>query len=798
MKKSFPPPLYWQDFELLVATAMEKVKAFSRVSRIGRPGTEQQGVDIYGWLPTVGHVGVECKLINRTTTRFSLSAFRSLLHECIIKAGSFRPALDRLVVATSLPRNASFQAAVRELNDAPPFAQGLEVWFWDDFQIWLNLSQALRAEYDASAGPDPVVRFHPNFPLRPEPVIGRGGYFKKLDRVFGDATGAAAVISLFGPSGIGKTSIGLEYAYRNAEHYENVIFLQADTKQRLLHDYAALLTYFKLPTTGLSLDSQLALVREELERPLRRLLVIDDLLAPEQLDRLAPRIGGCDVIVTSKRVDCPSATRVSPLAPGDAWRLLSPAMAEGVPEQALRRLAQEVGGCPGLLIQAREHVRLGGPSSALALTKSIASASRRGEAAKLGFERAVGLASTMTAGAVPLLAALCYLSRDAVPTWLIDRIELPELTDEISRLRAIEALTRVCLVRTVPEQIRAEDESYFEGVRHFTDDSTTIMAALHDALDDAMKGDWGETGWLQRMGALFVHSDQLTDRSLVRGPFAKTWLLADRTASYFQVRGMSDDANRNYVKALRSARLTDGARSEAFAFVLSDFSLLMRDQGNHAASARMLRKALRLREEILPPTHAYLAVTLNNLGLAYLESGDAARAEPLFRRALHIDEVALGRHDPSTIFDIFNLAQSLRLQHERLDEAGALYREALLATFRKFGARSNASARRLVGWAKYAEAMGRTAAAWRILRRIDRYHRTTMGDAHPERLRTLRDLVEFEMRHEALIGPATMLEALVDAYRVAKRAPDELYERCRRRLANMSSTTTAQVRGRCE
>ena len=41
--------------------------------------------------------------------------------------------------------------------------------------------------------------------------------------------------------------------------------------------------------------------------------------------------------------------------------------------------------------------------------------------------------------------------------------------------------------------------------------------------------------------------------------------------------------------------------------------------------------------------HVYVAITLGNLGSAYRDLGDAARAKELYERALAIKEAALGR-----------------------------------------------------------------------------------------------------------------------------------------------------------
>ena len=47
-------------------------------------------------------------------------------------------------------------------------------------------------------------------------------------------------------------------------------------------------------------------------------------------------------------------------------------------------------------------------------------------------------------------------------------------------------------------------------------------------------------------------------------------------------------------------------------------------------------------EKALGPDHPNVAIDLNNLGVLYDAQGKYSEAEPLFKRALAIDEKALG------------------------------------------------------------------------------------------------------------------------------------------------------------
>ncbi len=63
-----------------------------------------------------------------------------------------------------------------------------------------------------------------------------------------------------------------------------------------------------------------------------------------------------------------------------------------------------------------------------------------------------------------------------------------------------------------------------------------------------------------------------------------------------------------------------------------------------------------------------MALALNNLGLLYYSQGKYAEAEPLFKRALAIEEKALGPDHPDLATTLENMAD-LYKKTGRLDEA---------------------------------------------------------------------------------------------------------------------------------
>jgi hypothetical protein len=123
-----PPPKSHDEFEDIVVSSLKCRWRTSDVQRNGRNGQGQNGVDIYGSDDLQRPTGVQCKLVIHGG--FS----RCELEVATAEAEAFVPPLSSLFVATTTPRDAALQQAVR-LNskarvEAGKFAVGLL--FWDD------------------------------------------------------------------------------------------------------------------------------------------------------------------------------------------------------------------------------------------------------------------------------------------------------------------------------------------------------------------------------------------------------------------------------------------------------------------------------------------------------------------------------------------------------------------------------------------------------------------------------------------------------------------------------------------
>ena len=106
--------------------------------------------------------------------------------------------------------------------------------------------------------------------------------------------------------------------------------------------------------------------------------------------------------------------------------------------------------------------------------------------------------------------------------------------------------------------------------------------------------------------------------------------------------------------------------------------------GKYAEATKIAKRALALAQRQFGPSHAEVAVALNNLAELYLAEGHYGEAEPLYKRALAIAEKALGPDHPHVGTCLDNLAELYR-DEGRYAEAEPLYKRALAIAEKAFG-----------------------------------------------------------------------------------------------------------------
>jgi len=128
MSAVIPIPKSWEEFEDITLSALKIRWSSPNLTRHGRQGQKQDGVDLYGDDDLGRNVGVQCKLTQVDAVGVDV------IRAEIAKAENFQPALRGYYMAISAPSDANLQKQVRVLSkervEQGKFPVGLL--FWDD------------------------------------------------------------------------------------------------------------------------------------------------------------------------------------------------------------------------------------------------------------------------------------------------------------------------------------------------------------------------------------------------------------------------------------------------------------------------------------------------------------------------------------------------------------------------------------------------------------------------------------------------------------------------------------------
>src|SRR4051794_6685428 len=104
-----PPPTDWHEFEEIALSALKIKWGSPNLTRNGRPGQAQQGVDIYGEDDLGRFVGVQGKL---TIAGIKMATVRKEVK----LSERFKPRIQALYIATTSDSDAKLQREIRLLS----------------------------------------------------------------------------------------------------------------------------------------------------------------------------------------------------------------------------------------------------------------------------------------------------------------------------------------------------------------------------------------------------------------------------------------------------------------------------------------------------------------------------------------------------------------------------------------------------------------------------------------------------------------------------------------------------------
>jgi tetratricopeptide (TPR) repeat protein len=547
-----------------------------------------------------------------------------------------------------------------------------------------------------------------NVPFRRNPAFtGRDGELAQLATAL-QADGMVALTQVLqGGGGVGKTTLAVEYAYRQRMLFDTVWWIRAEEPATLVGDYANLGVRCRVAESGES-DQRLAAmaVRRWLEDHDRWLLILDNAEAPDAklgleapLDHLVgllPQVVQGQVLVTTRNTRWEEHAAVAELevfSPAEAVRFLL-ARSGSTDEQAAATVAELLGWLPLALEQAGAYVRETRlPLSAYldrlrqfpAITLTKGSPRDRDPADTVATTWQVSLERVQPIpGAVALLEVCAFLGPEEIPRdLLIQRLsaEVEEFTelvgDPFAVDEAVAAVRRYGLVK-VSEHALVMHRLLQQVIRDRLDrdQQAARTAAAIRLIRGVFPTNSADPGTWSVYAQLLPHALAVTSHAQMLDiePDATAWLLT-QAGLYLWQRGDLQQAHALLERALAIREEHLGANHPDIAQSLNDLGLVLHDQGAYDQARVLHERALAIRESQLGPDHLDTAQSLNNLGRTLRYQGDLDRAQTAHERALAIRQASLGNHQ-DTAWSLSDLGLVL-FDRGDLDGARALDEQAL-------------------------------------------------------------------------------------------------------------------------
>ena len=140
--------------------------------------------------------------------------------------------------------------------------------------------------------------------------------------------------------------------------------------------------------------------------------------------------------------------------------------------------------------------------------------------------------------------------------------------------------------------------------------------------------------------------------------YKKVWermTLAEDIARYLESRANGILENNRYLEEHKELLVEYGS-------LLNNMSLVLSEQGDYVKALKYCKKAMKIREQVLGPSHPDTAMTYNNLASMYSDVGEYDKALIYYEKDLAISEQVLGPNHLDTATTYNNMAAVFRVQ----------------------------------------------------------------------------------------------------------------------------------------
>jgi tetratricopeptide (TPR) repeat protein len=500
---------------------------------------------------------------------------------------------------------------------------------------------------------------------------GREELLEELAAGGGGGTATPITQAIVGLDGVGKTSLAVEYAYRQRAQLDVVWWLRAEESATLMGDFTGLASALALAEAAQPDQTRIVRgVHHWLADHDRWLLVFDNAHRPEDLTSLLPPAGNGQVLITSRWSAWgrwATVCRLEVLARQEAIALLRRHTGTQ-DERVASALAEALGDLPLALAEAAAYIdetQIGLEEYLeLVRDRSVELSNLRHPA---GSHQRVATVWSLSLDRVreeapateALLKLWAFLAPGDIPRNLPR--EHPEvLPEELRQLAgdalayndALRVLSRYSIATVTPATVSLHP--LVQAVIHarMGREERQFAQAAVQLLDAAFPANsWELATWpvckrlLPHVLAATEHAERL------RVAVQQVGQVLTRASRYLRGQGEPGEARPLAERALSLAKDTLEPNDPQLGERYDELSLVLRDLGDYQPARQLLERALAIHQAAYGPDHPTMAAQHYNLGGVLRQLGDLAGARTHHERALAIDEAALGAQHPTVADD---------------------------------------------------------------------------------------------------------------------------------------------------
>jgi tetratricopeptide (TPR) repeat protein len=540
----------------------------------------------------------------------------------------------------------------------------------------------------------------------------------------GQPTALSQPQAISGLGGIGKTQLALEYVYRYHQDYQAVLWARAESMEALISSYVAIASLLQLPEREAKEQEIIVqAVKIWLQTHRRWLLILDNadelMLLP---DFLPPSLEGHLLLTTRAAATGRLAQRleIATLPPEHGALFLLQRAGLIAPDAAFEqasteewelavKISQELGGLPLALDQAGAYLEEIGMD--LLSYWQIYQRHQNDLLRKRGGLIADHPEPIATTWSLSFQRAEEKNPAAADMLRLCAYLAPDTIAEEILTEGALHLGPRLAPMATDAFLLNQAIEALraYSLVRRDPGKKTLSIHRLVQAVLQSTLEEKEQRLWAER--AMLAVNAAFPDAEY------DAWSQCERLLP--QALAVTQSAEHYQMISEQAGRL------------FYETAVYLKDRARYVEAEPLFKRALYIQELRLGPEHPVVGYPLHGLAVLYKEQGRYAQAEPLYQRALRIWEQQLGPEHPQVVYPLTNLA-NLYIEQGKFTQAESLHLRALHIREQQLGSEHPQVAHQLHGLANLYYEQSKYVEAEPLYQRASRIWEQQLGPEHPQ------------------------------------------------------------------